>query len=112
MFIAVILGIAGFLAVMAILSRVAQHYVSIEDSRHEVSSDRVGGPVGDNAENAVLEMCKGVCNDVATLPTEMRDQFGNVDRRMLTVERALGASGALPTTPSPTMPVSRPPSTR
>lgn len=43
----------------------------------------------DNTENLVLEMLKGVRNEVAALRTEMHEQFGDIRQRMLAIERRL-----------------------
>jgi hypothetical protein len=46
--------------------------------------------MADNVENIVIEMIKGLRNDVATLRTEMHDQFGEIKQRILAVERGFG----------------------
>jgi hypothetical protein len=46
----------------------------------------------DNVENIVIEMIRGLRNDVAALRTEMHDQFGDMKQRMLAVERAIGGT--------------------
>ncbi|MGH8148192.1 MAG: hypothetical protein ACREPY_17910 [Rhodanobacteraceae bacterium] len=44
----------------------------------------------DNTENVVIEMLKGLRNEVATLRTEMHEQFGDLKQRMLAIERGIG----------------------
>ncbi|HEX7324230.1 MAG TPA: hypothetical protein VF292_02610 [Rhodanobacteraceae bacterium] len=46
--------------------------------------------MNDRADNIVLEMLKGLRNDVATLRSEMHDQFGDLKQRMLAIERGMG----------------------
>lgn len=43
----------------------------------------------ENVENIILEMLKGLRNDVAALRTEMHDQFGDLKQRMLAIERGM-----------------------
>lgn len=45
----------------------------------------------DNVENAVLEMLKGLRSEVATMRTEMHDQFSDLKQRMLTIEPGIGS---------------------
>jgi hypothetical protein len=42
-------------------------------------------------EGVVLEMLKGLRNDVVILRAEMHDQFRDLKQRMLNVERDLGS---------------------
>lgn len=44
----------------------------------------------DNTEDLVLEMLKGLRNEVATLRTEMHEQFGDLKARMTAIERGIG----------------------
>jgi hypothetical protein len=46
----------------------------------------------DNVENIVIEMIRGLRNDVAALRTEMHDQFGDLKQRMLAIERGIGGT--------------------
>jgi hypothetical protein len=58
-----------------------------------------------NTENLVLEMLKGLRNEVATLRAEMHDEFGDLKQRMLTIERGIVGirKPALPERPRSTL---------
>jgi ubiquinone biosynthesis protein UbiJ len=46
--------------------------------------------MADNIENLLLEMLKGLRNEVQTLRTEMHAEFSDVKARQLTIERGIG----------------------
>lgn len=46
-------------------------------------------PAQDQADNLVLEMLKGLCNDVATFRSEMRDEIFMVKERLSMIETGL-----------------------